>query len=424
MPLSTKMWSEFIMKLKRAAAAAAVMLLCLSACGQKADDSFSAAETFDTPVSEQSYSEVSSNSSNTESVPAVSDSDKKKNTSSVKSTDSDTKSSATQSKKSSSASSKATSSGGSTQTQTQVTGGTYDLIQNVPAENVQQAIIEQPPIMTEPEPESTYANEYEEVDTKVIVDDSWFDDCVIMGDSLTVGLSMYNDAYGVFGNAKFVCAASLGYGNSQWDLYRPGNVHPYYRNQKILLEDAPSVTGANKAIITLGMNDIGVWGIDNAIEYARSLVGKIRAKTPDIKIYLQTVTPMLYGSQKASLNNYLIREFNSRLETLADELGCGFLNSYSAFADSNGNLPYYLCSDPGALGLHFNFEACAIWTNFIKANIATAYPGDEIASDIDTATDTDTEIENTDTELSDTDIETDTETDSVLNKDDLEQAEE
>ena len=231
-----------------------------------------------------------------------------------------------------------------------------------------------------------------------------------MGDSLSVGLMLYNDANGVFGDAKFVCASSLSYWNSQWDLYRPGNVHPMYNGRKVLLEDAVNLTGAKKAIITLGMNDIGIWGPEGTIDYARSLLNKIRAKSPDVKIYFETVSPMIYYAQKTHLNNNLIRQFNANLEQFAAEEGCGFLNSYEALSDSNGNLPYDFCSDPGALGLHLKFNGCAVWADFLKANVGTAYPGDEIIPETDTGseemTDTDPEIINSD--LSDPEDVTDT----------------
>ncbi len=418
--------------MKRITVAVLVLLLVLCGCGKKAVeennniDSSSdnvVSDTFDTPDSDSSIDTDSSTDSditdtdtstekNTDTSKNKKDTDIDSEKSSKKNSDSDKKKNSdkdTDLSKSKTTSSAALSSSSAAQTKpteqtvTYTIGGADDPIRNVAPENVQQYIINEEPIVVDPEPESTYVNDYENVDPNEKVDDSWFDDCVIMGDSLTVGLSLYNDANNPFGNAKFVCASSLSYWNSQWDLYRPGNVHPMYNGRKILLEDAPVVTGAKKAIITLGMNDIGIWGPEGTIEQARSLLYKIRAKSPDLQIYLETVTPMLYGNQKAHLNNQLIRQFNSNLRNFAEQEGCGFLNSYDAFADSNGNLPYDLCSDPGGLGLHFNFKACAIWAEFLKANVGSldpkpepestvSEPVSESSTDTDNTTDTDSEI--------------------------------
>ncbi len=432
--------------MKRITAAVLVLLLVLCGCGKKAveennniDSSSDNAvsDTFDTPDSESAVNTDSSTDSdisstdtsiekNTDTSKNKKDTDTDSEKSSKKNSDSDKKKSSdkdTDSSKSKTTSSAVSSSSAAAQTQpagqtnnqtvTYTIGGADDPIRNVAPENVQQYIINEEPIVVDPEPESTYVNNYENVDPHEKVDDSWFDDCVIMGDSLTVGLSLYNDAYNPFGNAKFVCASSLSYWNSQWDLYRPGNVHPMYNGRKILLEDAPVVTGAKKAIITLGMNDIGIWGPEGTIEQARSLLYKIRAKSPDLQIYLETVTPMLYGNQKAHLNNQLIRQFNSNLRNFAEQEGCGFLNSYDAFADSNGNLPYDLCSDPGGLGLHFNFKACAIWAEFLKANVGSldpkpeptvSEPVSEPSTDTENSTDTDSEVSSENETVTESDI--------------------
>ncbi len=372
-------------------------LLCFTGCGKKAqqdpqndlktETEQSAAETADAAMKNSdsdSTKDTETQKHSDKDSDGSKDPDKKNNTDTEKDSSKDKKSSDTSSKTKSS---------------------DTDKKNNIKPENVQQFIIDEPDYVTGDEPDWTYENKYENIDPKDQIDISWFDDCVFMGDSLTVGLSLYHDSTGVFGNAKFVCAASLGYGNAQWPLNDPNNVHPYYMNKKILLEDAPTVTGAKKAVVTLGMNDIGMWGTDGSIDYARSFVHKLREKTPDLKIYLETVTPMIYNRQKEILNNDLIRDFNGKLQKLAKDEKCGFLDSYSAFANSNGNLPYYLCCDPNALGLHFTQEACGIWAEFIKTEIGNAYP-EEPAPQTDPQTDsessTETESSETDSENSDT----------------------
>ncbi|MBQ1389288.1 MAG: hypothetical protein IIY78_06635 [Clostridia bacterium] len=379
----------------------------------------SAVQTVDNPSGGSSSSESSSSESSSGSDSSSSSVSSKVSSSKASSSKASSSSKAASSKAESSKASSSSNTVSSntvvqqtepqTYTYTYEIGDTNDPIRNVDAEKVQQYIVNEPTIVSEPEPEAEFENEYEDVPVGEKVPDSWFDDCVFMGDSLSVGLSMYNDANGVFGNAKFVCASCLGYGNSQWDLYRPGNVHPYYNGRKVLLEDAVNLTGAKKAVICLGMNDIGIWGPSGVIDLARSLLYKIRAKSPNVRIYFETVSPMIYYAQKQHLNNTLIRQFNENLRQFAAEEGCGYLDSYHALADTNGNLPYDFCSDPGGLGLHLKFNGCAIWAEFIKSSIGSAYPGDEQAANSDTDTNTDADT-NTDT---DTEISTETDTSSA-----------
>ncbi len=202
------------------------------------------------------------------------------------------------------------------------------------------------------------------------VDASWFDDAVFIGDSITLKLSYYQDATAAFGNASFLCSGSIGWTNAQWDLDDPSAVHPYYNGEYVLLEDAAVLTGANKAFICLGMNDIGLYGVDRTIESARSFLEKFKVKSPEVQIYIQSVTPMIEEKQTDSFNNDLIREFDAALEQLAAEEGCTYLNTIEAFEDSEGNLPMEYCGDPEALGVHFTHEACQIWENYLKTHVS------------------------------------------------------
>ena len=100
---------------------------------------------------------------------------------------------------------------------------------------------------------------------------SWFDDAVFVGDSVTLKLSYYcdEDPENTLSDAKFFCAGSLGYTNALWDLDQEDAVHPYYQGQNYQSKDCDSVTGANKVFIMLGMNDIGLYGIDDTMQSAK-----------------------------------------------------------------------------------------------------------------------------------------------------------
>ncbi len=337
---------------------------------ESAEEVFSSSQ-----VSEKSTAESSVSSSEVSKKESKSESSKKEESSKNKKTSKKTSSESSSSRKTSEQPTV------QYQTITYQAGDENDPIRQVEPEKIQQYIVEESVFVTEPEPEQPhFENKYESIPPKEKAEDSWFDDCVFIGDSLTVGLSLYNDAKNVFGDADFVCAGSLSYWNCQWDINRPGNVHPYYKGRKVLAEDAVRLTGAKKAIITLGMNDIGIWGPEGVLTYTRSLLDKIKAKSPDVKIYLDTVSPIIYGRERNHLNNSLIRQFNANLKQFAQEEGYGFLNSYDALANNYGYLPNEFCSDPNALGLNLTFKGCAVWEDFLKSTVATAYPGDETES--------------------------------------------
>ena len=203
------------------------------------------------------------------------------------------------------------------------------------------------------------------------VSGEWFNDAVFVGDSITLGLSYYCDAEpGVLGSAQFFCAGSLGYASALWDIDDPEAVHPYYKGQVYLSEECAEVTNAAKVFIMLGMNDIGIYGTDGALEYAEELYKRIKARSPNAALYIQSVTPILKGFEEDDLNNSTIREFNAKLSSFCSEHGYKYFDVYSVMADENGYLRSDYCSDPESMGIHFSDPACLKWIQTLKKGLA------------------------------------------------------
>lgn len=217
--------------------------------------------------------------------------------------------------------------------------------------------------------ESSEESAEESVDVTEPVDASWFDDAVFIGDSVTLKLSYYCEDHDDLGNAQFLCAGSLGYNNAQWDYDHPDNVHPIYNGTKYLVDEGAAATGAKKIFIMLGMNDIGLYGVDGAIDGMKVITERIEKACPDAVIYIQSVTPMLVGSQLTDLNNTTIAEFNQKVQPICQEKGYKYLDVASAMDDGSGNLVYEYCGDPDAMGLHFSDEGCKVWADYLKANV-------------------------------------------------------
>ncbi len=197
----------------------------------------------------------------------------------------------------------------------------------------------------------------------------WFDNAVFVGDSVTLKLDYYCEEHPeALGKASFYCAGSLGYTNALWAIDAPDAVHPFYEGATHLVEDCVEITGKKNVFIMLGMNDIGLYGTDGAMNSCKQIVSKILAKSPDAHIYLQSVTPMIESAQMESFNNTLVKEFNGKLKAFCDEKGYRYLDVYSALADEKGNLPKELCSDPDNMGLHFNDTSCQMWVDYLKKN--------------------------------------------------------
>ena len=201
------------------------------------------------------------------------------------------------------------------------------------------------------------------------VKESYFDDVVFIGDSVTEGLRYYEMANGVFGKAKFLSAGSLSATNALWNV-SDRSVHPRWNGQKMKLEQSVPLTGAKKVYIMLGMNDIAAVGLERAKANFDKLCAGILAAAPGVQIYVESVTPRVKTSNPGKLNNANITNYNRMLAELCMKRGWYFVNVAETMFDSAGCLKQSYCSDPNGMGMHFSFTGCAAWADYLYTHTA------------------------------------------------------
>ncbi len=203
------------------------------------------------------------------------------------------------------------------------------------------------------------------------VPDSYFDDVVFIGDSISLKLYYYVLAKrqgnaDFLGEAEFLTASSLGASNALWEV-SDESVHPAYLGQKLPVEESVSLTGKKKVYLLLGINDISNYDMDTCIENYQLLIDLIREKTPGCEIYIQSVTPKIKAVQDG-VSNQEIFEYNLKLLRMCLEEGYHFVDVAYVLRDENGYLPDTYCSDPDTMGMHFTDEACAAWIAYLKTH--------------------------------------------------------
>ena len=204
------------------------------------------------------------------------------------------------------------------------------------------------------------------------VSPTWFDDAVFVGDSVSLGLSYYEAAADVLGKAQFLTAGSLGSGNALQPVSEK-SVHPRYNGQKMKVEKAVAACGANKVYIMLGMNDIGAYGVDKSVQNFRTLCKKILTESPFVTIYVESVTPRVNQGAKSDnvkLNNKNITAYNRKLAAVCLEEGWYFVNVAETMFDSTGHLKRAYCSDPDGMGMHFSYDGCKAWVDYLYTHTA------------------------------------------------------
>ena len=204
------------------------------------------------------------------------------------------------------------------------------------------------------------------------VPDEFFDDTLFAGDSVSRKLELYvrqrrKDEPRLLGNAGFYTAASMGSGNLQRTVTQK-SIHAKVDGVKMTLEDAVAAYGSKKLYLMLGMNDIAVYGIQGSVDNLMTLIGKVREKSPDVEIFVQSVTPRVRGKDQKTLNNRNIVSYNQLLCQTIENCGLEniwFVDVASALRGEDGTLPREYCSDPGVQGIHFTDRACKIWVDYL-----------------------------------------------------------
>ncbi|MDE7438369.1 MAG: hypothetical protein K2M93_07780 [Muribaculaceae bacterium] len=121
-----------------------------------------------------------------------------------------------------------------------------------------------------------------------------------------------------------------------------------------------------KIFLLIGINDVS-HGLtaDQLAERYEKLVKEIAARSPQTKLYLQSVMPInnsfkvyksLTGKEKT------VVEFNARIKRIAEENGLTYIDLWPALADSAGNMKKNLTND----GLHLTGEGYRAWTELLR----------------------------------------------------------
>ncbi|HIU50768.1 MAG TPA: hypothetical protein IAD22_07125 [Candidatus Limousia pullorum] len=204
------------------------------------------------------------------------------------------------------------------------------------------------------------------------VDDSYFNDAVFIGDSISYGFELYvteKRANGetVLGEAKFLTSGSLSYGNSLWDV-SDESVHPTYNGVKMKLEDAIAQIKPGKIYILLGTNDVALYGVEQTIANADTEISRMLEASPGAEIFIMSTTPKYSPAESdvdGALNNADIDALNVAMWQFAVEKGYNFMNIAPLFKDETGGLAADYCSDKEGMGIHFTSAAYDIWLNFL-----------------------------------------------------------
>lgn len=181
--------------------------------------------------------------------------------------------------------------------------------------------------------------------------DSYLDDAIFIGDSLTTGLSLY----GLLPEEQVLADTGI---NPQTILSR--ECISQDGTDKTVLDAAASLD-PGKIYIMLGANGVAFLNFDDIISWYSELIEGLKAEHPDSEIYVQSVLPVTREKEDDTLNNQRITELNGLLQEMATEENVYYLSVNEAIADEEGFLPTDLSAD----GMHFGTTVYEEWLDYL-----------------------------------------------------------
>lgn len=224
-------------------------------------------------------------------------------------------------------------------------------------------LVTEPTTVQSQEPELPVTSEVTEpssgnpVGESEAVDDSYFDDCIFVGDSITYGLGSYNKI-----SAKNVYA-SVGMNISKIDTT---TVETEFGEMTVI--EALKLKKPQYVYIMLGSNGIYWLSNDAMIKMYSSFIDEIKAELPQTEIIVLSIPPVTADREVASespIKNSDIDSYNDELLKMANDKNVHFVDTHSCLVNSEGKLDTDMAAGDG---YHFQADTYDIFLNYIKTH--------------------------------------------------------
>lgn len=186
---------------------------------------------------------------------------------------------------------------------------------------------------------------------------------VFMGDSVTVGLMMYNES------SKANVVGSIGASS-----YRALTCHTVAINGNKrdtgYLPDRVAAVRPKKVFMMFGSNDLE-WGTQmpttKFIGYYGKLIDAVQSRCPKATIYLESILPITKAAQHTKaypFDNKRIDQFNTAIKALCKTRGLTYLDVASVIKGPDGCMPANESDD----GLHPRTKGYKAWFAYLAAH--------------------------------------------------------
>lgn len=183
----------------------------------------------------------------------------------------------------------------------------------------------------------------------------FFQKTAIVGDSITMIFGQHEMKCNLLGHPLY-----LARGGTSINGYIKQYKEIFYKGEETHLGDAIADSGVERIFIMLGQNDLGYMSVEETLANYHILIDRIREKSPNLVIFLQTCTAEVAENGAETDKLY---EFNRRLVDFAEEYDLHLVDMAIYAEDHYGNLVPSYCAD---LGIHLNEKGCRVWAKVLS----------------------------------------------------------
>ncbi len=207
------------------------------------------------------------------------------------------------------------------------------------------------------------------------MEDSWFDDALVIGNSVAHNLDTYvqheryEDGWPTcMGKAQFFAGDYYSFKNASLHT----GTQPLWKGRYVSAEELIAETGAKKVYLVFPHVDLIFLEatFEETIERAEALIDRIQDNCPDVTIYMVSMTPRHRSMEVQKLNSQTIPVFNQMLLELTERKHCYYLDCFTPLADENGFLPPEFTAETTTGGIHLTYKGCAVWLDYLYRHTA------------------------------------------------------
>lgn len=211
----------------------------------------------------------------------------------------------------------------------------------------------------------------EAVPVSIKVSESYFDDALFIGDSITTGISLY----GILNNGTVL--ASKGVNPSS--LLNNKVELPDGSKENLL--DLAKEENPKKIYIHIGANGVAFIAEDTFISLYSQIIQRLKEDHPDTVIYVQSIFPVTKAMADANpqYSNDKIDDYNLAIMEMTKEQEVYYLNVAEVLKGPDGALPNEVSPTDG---MHFGPATYRVWMDYLLNHVVDAenYPQEPVQS--------------------------------------------